>query len=397
MIKVSVIVPVYNVQKYLRQCLDSIVNQTLKEIEIICVDDGSTDSSGKILDEYVNKDSRIRVIHKENSGYGNSMNIGFDAARGEYIGILESDDYAESTMYDSLYRIAHEADLDVVKSSFYFYYSIPEEKNEKHEIVSKILAKKTICPISYFPEKMEMVEFYNIKPTIWSALYKNTFIKENGIRFLETPGASYQDAGFNFKVMALAEKVQLLQEAYVHYRQDSENSSINSKGKVFCVCDEYAEMHRFLNEHPVLKGKLEFVLQRIKYDSYMWNYERLGQRYKYIFLERAAAEFKDGLEDGSINKEYFEWYKWNDLNAIANDAATFHTTKALKQSAQYQYWKSEYERVTNSMTYKIGNCITIGPRVLKRFIRCLMKYGVKYTFTVSFAEFKEGKTFGQKS
>ena len=397
MIKVSIVVPVYNVKKYLRQCLDSIVNQTLKEIEIICVDDGSTDSSGEILDEYANKDSRIRVIHKENSGYGNSMNIGFDAARGEYIGILESDDYAEATMYDNLYRVAHESDLDVVKSSFYFYYSIPKEKNEKCEIVSKILANKTICPRLFFSDKMEMVEFYNIKPTIWSALYKNTFIKENGIRFLETPGASYQDAGFNFKVMALAEKVQLLREAYVHYRQDSENSSINSKGKVYCVCDEYAEMHRFLNEYPVLKGKLEFILQRIKYDSYMWNYERLGQRYKYIFLERAAAEFKDGLEDGSINKEYFEWYKWNDLNAIANDVASFHTTRALKQSAQYNYWKSEYERVTNSMTYKIGCCITIGPRVLKRFIRCLIKHGVKYTFTVSFAEFKEGKTFGQKS
>ena len=123
MVKVSVVVPVYNVQKYLKKCLDSIVNQTLKEIEIICVDDGSTDSSGEILDQYAAKDKRVRVIHKKNTGYGNSMNIGFAAATGEYIGIVESDDFAELNMFETLYKVAHKNDLDVVKSSFYFYYS----------------------------------------------------------------------------------------------------------------------------------------------------------------------------------------------------------------------------------------------------------------------------------
>ena len=139
MIKVSIVVPVYNVEKYLRQCMDSIVNQTLKEIEIICVDDGSTDSSGDILDEYASRDNRVRVIHKENKGYGHSMNMGFHAANGKYIGIVESDDYAEPEMFEVLYEEAEKKQLDVIKSSFYFYYSIPEEKNEKYEIVSKIL------------------------------------------------------------------------------------------------------------------------------------------------------------------------------------------------------------------------------------------------------------------
>ena len=90
--KVSIVVPIYNVEKYLRQCLDSVVNQTLKEIEIICVDDGSTDSSPEIIQEYVEKDNRVKVISKPNSGYGNSMNRGFDMAEGEYIGIVESDE-----------------------------------------------------------------------------------------------------------------------------------------------------------------------------------------------------------------------------------------------------------------------------------------------------------------
>lgn len=300
MVKVSIVVPVYNVQKYLRQCLDSIVNQTLQDIEIICVDDGSTDESGKILDEYAAKDGRVKVIHKNNTGYGNSMNIGFTAASGEYIGIVESDDYADPQMFETLYQIASANNLDVVKSSFYYYYSYPEEHNEKCEIVSKIMAHRTICPSTDFKSNLEMVQFYNIKPTIWSAIYKKDFIRQNDIHFLETPGASYQDAGFNFKVMALAKRVQLIQEAFLHYRQDSENSSINSKGKVFCVCDEYREMQRFLNSYPLLKSRLGYVLQRIKFDSYMWNYDRLAQKYKYIFLERASEEFKEAIKDGSM-------------------------------------------------------------------------------------------------
>lgn len=398
MVKVSIVIPVYNVEKYLRQCMDSVVNQTLKDIEIICVDDGSTDSSGEILEAYAVRDSRVRVIHKKNSGYGNSMNIGFDAANGEYIGIIESDDYAESDMFEKLYTEAKRNQVDVIKSSFYFYYSILEEKNEKCEIVSKILAKKVFCPTTYFESKMEMVELFNIKPSIWSAIYKREFIRGNNIRFLETPGASYQDSSFNFKVWSLAQRAELLQDAFVHYRQDGENSSINSKGKVFCICDEYAEMKRFLDSHPLIKSKMEYIMQRIKFDSYMWNYERLAQKFKYIFLEYASEEFKEGLLNGSINKDYFEWYKWNDLNAIANNPAQFHTERELsKVMGENDFWKKEYERVKGSLTYKIGNCITIGPRILKRFVCCIGKHGVKYTFTTSLSELRGGKKLGKTS
>ena len=109
--KISIIVPVCNVEKYLSKCLDSIVNQTLKEIEIICIDDGSTDDSGAILDSYSQKDSRIKVIHKKNSGYGNSMNVGMDCAEGEYIGIVESDDCILPEMFEELYRAGKESNL----------------------------------------------------------------------------------------------------------------------------------------------------------------------------------------------------------------------------------------------------------------------------------------------
>ena len=117
--KLSVVVPVCNAQKYLRECLDSILGQTLRDIEVICVDDGSKDESGAMLDGYAARDARVRVIHKVNTGYGHSMNCGFDAAEGEYLGIVESDDWIEPDMFEKLCRAADMTKADAVKSNFY--------------------------------------------------------------------------------------------------------------------------------------------------------------------------------------------------------------------------------------------------------------------------------------
>lgn len=378
-VKVSIVVPIYNVEKYLRQCLDSIVNQTLKEIEVICVNDGSTDSSPAIIQEYVKKDSRFKCIDKPNTGYGNSMNRGFDLACGEYIGIVESDDYADPDMFESLYNQAYKHNLDAIKSGYYLYYSKPKEKNIKQVIVSPALDRKTICPREDFSAKMEMVEFYNIKPTIWSAIYKRDFIRENGIRFNETPGASYQDASFNFKVWACANRVQLVSDAYLHYRQDNENSSVNSTGKVFCVCDEYKEMKRFLSENPIYQGKLESVRNRLKYDSYMWNYDRLAQKYKYIFIERAASEFADDLKEGNLDESFFEWYKWEDLMKLIEDPVSYHTKKALDKEVIFMN-KEEYEQIINSVPYRLAKKSISVEKKLAGGIKCCKDHGIIYTF-----------------
>ena len=373
--KVSIVIPIYNVEKYLRQCLNSVVNQTLKEIEIICVNDGSKDSSLEIMKEYAANDSRIKIIDKENSGYGHSMNCGFKAASGEYVGIVESDDYVDANMFEVLYNRAKQYELDVVKSSYYFYYSKPKEKNEKQEIASKIMCNRTIRPRDGFKADMEMVEFFNIKPTIWSAIYRRQFLLDNKIVFNETPGASYQDASFNFKVWSCAERVQLLSDAFLHYRQDNENSSVNSKGKVFCVCDEYEEMERFLNERPYLKGKLEYVKNRIKYDSYMWNYNRLGEKYKYIFIERASCELKSDMEKGTLKKEYFEWYKWKDLLNLIEDPVIYHTEKMLASGQQ----RFEQQRKQTTSAYQFSRLVTFIPRKIYGGYRCYREHGMFYT------------------
>ena len=119
MAKVSIIVPTYNVEPYLVECMESITNQTLSDIEIICINDGSTDGSLAILKSYAEKDSRIILVDKENGGYGIGMNIGLEKATGEYIGIVEPDDFVPVNMFGDLYKIASENDLDFVKADFY--------------------------------------------------------------------------------------------------------------------------------------------------------------------------------------------------------------------------------------------------------------------------------------
>lgn len=135
--KISVLVPVYNVEAYLDQCMQSLLAQTFLDMEIICVDDGSTDNSARILDHYAASDERIRILRKENTGYGNSMNVALDHAVGEYVAILESDDFAEPDMLQRLYETAAARDIDVVKADYYNYRNGEDIKADRLREYSK--------------------------------------------------------------------------------------------------------------------------------------------------------------------------------------------------------------------------------------------------------------------
>lgn len=316
--KISLLVPIYNVERYLRECLESAQNQTLKDIEVICINDGSTDGSRAIIEEFL-ADPRFRVIDKENSGYGASMNLGLKACRGEYVGILESDDFLAPEALETLYNLAKADDADVVKSDFYLYWSVPEEREERFGWVT---SEKTglVSP-------RDFTDVFYLKPSIWSAIYKRSFLVGNDINFLETPGASYQDAGFNFKVWANAERVVLVDDAFLRYRQDNETSSVNSPGKVYCVCDEYAEMIRYLNDKAIDRTFLDPILVKMRYDSYMWNYDRLSQELQKEFVQRMAEDFTREDADGLTDYALFEPWKEGDRKAIMADPQLFHVQK----------------------------------------------------------------------
>lgn len=314
--KVSVLVPVCNVERYLEECLDSLAAQSFTNFEAICINDGSTDGSRAIIQRYMDADKRFRVIDKPNSGYGASMNMGLANAVGEYIAILESDDFFEPNALELLVDAAERNQSDVVKADFYLYWSTPQKRDELFHIVDDLEIGRTLRPID------DLAIFFR-KPSIWSALYRASFLRENGIDFLETPGASYQDAGFSFKVWASAERATFIAEPVLHYRQDNEKSSVNSAAKVYCVCDEYASMAAFVNDRFEGDSRLMGILECMKFDSYMWNFDRLSDELREEFVSRASEEFAEDLDRRLVDFGMFDPWTAADLRLLASDPARF--------------------------------------------------------------------------
>ena len=282
--KVSIIIPTYKMEEFLSECISSVLNQTLEDIEIIIVDEGDLDECRAIIDRFEQKDCRIITIHEKNGGYGIAVNKGINLAKGEYIGIVEADDFVDKNMFEDLYNLATKHSADIVKSDFYnFTTSISQAR--KAGKISKLNDKK-VTNIKKNPELLKM------QPTIWTAIYKKEFLFRNNIRFLETAGGSYQDTSFAFKAIALAEKIVLTSKAYLYYRTDNELSSVKSKGKVFAICDEFKELTDFVNSHPEIKSIINPYKIIKQYNAYMWNLKRIAPEYRKDFIEQFALEFE---------------------------------------------------------------------------------------------------------
>ena len=255
MAKVSIIVPTYNVEQYLPECMESIVGQTLKDLEIICVNDGSTDSSLDILKKYAAADDRIIIIDKKNEGYGRAMNDGLDRATGEYVGIVEPDDYVDLHMYEDLYRIAKEKDLDIVKADFYRF--VRNKKGETLKTYDALSKDGTGYNEVIDPKKNDGIFRYVLNT--WSGIYRRDFIEKYHIRHNTTPGASFQDNGFWFQTFCLADRIYFINKPYYMNRRDNPNSSVKSREKVYCMNEEYRFIYEFLDSHPDLKERFIFV------------------------------------------------------------------------------------------------------------------------------------------
>ena len=301
--KVSVIIPVYNVQRYLTKCIESVIKQTLSDIEIICIDDGSTDLCPKILDEYAVKDKRIKVIHKDNEGYGKAMNMGLDLAQGEYIGIVESDDYILPNMYEILYKKAKENDLDLIKSNFYFFWDILNfKKSSEKEYLSQYYNK-------VLTEEFREI-YFKFEISNWTGIYKNDLIKSNNIRHNETPGASYQDTGFWFQVMAMCKRAMWLEDSFYMYRQDNPMSSVKNKGKMLVLNNEYDFIEKKLKDKKQYNQIKLCNYYRIR--SYIATFYRIDDSIKLEFVKLIKNEFSkyktNIVED--INKSEMECINW---------------------------------------------------------------------------------------
>jgi len=240
--KVSVIVPVYKTEKYLCQCLDSILQQTLSDLEIIIVDEGDYDECRHIIDNYKERDGRVKGIHQKNGGYGASVNLGIDFAKGEYIGIVESDDFILSEMYEKLYEYAKRLDADVVKAPFYeFFDSVGSKKN--------ILKVNSDC--SYLSKHIPENKVFCLRESpclmgghasIWSGIYKRKYLRLNEIKFPEVTGGGYVDAVFRPQSLIYTDKIAWINQPYYCWRMTSEESTTNNYN-LSALLQRWKEVH----------------------------------------------------------------------------------------------------------------------------------------------------------
>ncbi len=283
--KISVIVPVYNVDKYLYKCVSTILKQTLKEIEIICVNDGSTDSSLNILKDFKKEDERIIIIDKKNGGYGTACNKGLEAASGEYISIIESDDFIDEHMFENLYDIAVNNNADIVKSAYYEY---KESKDEEEESVNKInWSMQYNMPNRVFTID-EYPQFLYFHPSIWSCIYKTSFIKNNNIKFVEPKGAGWADNPFQVKTLCLADRICYTDRAYYYYRLTNDNSS-STVVNINNPFDRSREIHSFLEKNNINNENMlanlykrefsyiDIVLSCITEDMFDYSYKKVKE------------------------------------------------------------------------------------------------------------------------
>ena len=209
---ISIIIPVYNVKPYLRKCLDSVINQTYRELEILIVDDGSTDGSGEICDEY-KKDERVIVFHTENRGLSCARNVGLDNAKGEWIGFVDSDDWIEPDMYEALLKKAEESGADVVECGFFMEYI--------SQTIERSANLETVCGT----EAIEALIKQKISNTVWNKLWKSQVFAD--IRF--PAGRDFEDISTVYKLFRDA-RVVGINGAYYHWRKRASSIS-NYRGK----------------------------------------------------------------------------------------------------------------------------------------------------------------------
>lgn len=246
-IKISVIVPVYNVEKYLSQCLDSIIRQSMGNIEIICINDGATDNSKAILEEYAAKDDRILLVNKPNGGYGSACNIGLKLAKGKYISIIEPDDFISTEMYEKMLACAEKYDADIVKTPFYEYFDGDDTKEQSAVKIN--WSEQCNIPKQSFRLK-DCPEFCYFHPSIWSCLFKKSFLDDINASFVEAKGGGWVDNPFQVKAFCLAKKIVFVDEAFYHYRVSNPTSSSNilTLSNPF---DRSNEIHEFLDTSKI--------------------------------------------------------------------------------------------------------------------------------------------------
>lgn len=297
MLKLSIIIPVYNVQDYLRECLDSVLKQTLTDFEIICVDDGSTDNSLEILKEYSSKDSRVKIITKENGGQATARNLGIKESHGEYVAFVDSDDFIEHDMFEKLYDKAKNNNLDIAMCKIATYDNQTEEI--KDNVWYYMLGVFRDFDKDIFNHKDTKDFTCNIAVTPYNKIYKNSLLKDNDILFPE--GLIFEDEKFFYDTYLRAKRVSIVDEFLYYYR-------INRKGSTVDTIKD----NDFIDIIPISKQIRETFRKTNNYEDYkillsnrfihlqLARFTQTSQKHKEKFFNLLKEDLKEIFEDETI-------------------------------------------------------------------------------------------------
>lgn len=297
--KVSVIIPSLNVGKYIAECLDSVINQTMKDIEIICVDAGSTDGTLETIKEYAQNDKRIKVLNSDMKSYGRQMNMGLEIAKGEYVAFLDSDDFIREKMFDTLYKAGiknPKRKMDVVTAD----YSVFHDAEKEQRVYERRRAMPDYPFWKEFDPRFDM-NLYLYPPAYWKSLFRRVFLKNNKINFNESKGAAFQDSGFFIQVYSCAQKVYYVDDTFYMYRLGREGQSVASPKTLSFVRQEYSR----LLENKEISKKLVYldgVMCRMA-NTFPWAYDKalLAANYN----EEELADDFDWIKNKILEKSEF--------------------------------------------------------------------------------------------
>lgn len=311
-IKVSVIIPVYNVEKYLKQNLKSITEQTLKEIEIICVDDGSTDSSYKIIEDFAKKDSRVIPVKQKNGGAGAARNNGLRRARGKYLSFLDSDDFFEPTMLEEAYKKAEETKADFVVFNSDQYY----EDSHEYKSVSWVVRYPELPPYQPFGRRAMTDNIFKVfVGWAWDKLYNRKWVLENDLWFQEQ--RTTNDMLFVFSAVAIAKRIAYVEKDKIlaHQRRNNKSSLSNTREKSWdCFYNALSALRDRLKAEGIYE---EVERDYINYALHfaLWNLNTLAEPTHQKLFDKLKNEWwKDLCVEGKksdyfYNKKEFEQYE----------------------------------------------------------------------------------------
>ncbi|MBR6412867.1 MAG: glycosyltransferase family 2 protein [Alphaproteobacteria bacterium] len=295
-ILVSVVVPVYNVEKYLNQCLDSILFQTLQDIEIICVDDGSDDSSLEILKKYAENDNRLKIIQQKNLYAGVARNNGLKQAQGKYVVFLDSDDFFEPDMLELMYQRMEETEADICVADADFY------NNEEGTYKIANLLKLRFCPndTSFTREDLGENLYQFCTQVVWTKMYRRTFLEQYKFQFQDL--ICNNDTAFGYLTQSMAQKFAIIPKVLTHYRQNH-GGSITSHRNKNCVNIFYAYQY-IVSELKRWKQKDLIPLLNASYQGHVRYEVSKCSLKEYIYLKTQAQKLLG--HDFRLFKEYFE-------------------------------------------------------------------------------------------